>query len=77
VRIKETAIRPIGNSAGVTIPKDMLEHFDLEAGDRVCLQQTPDGILISAYDAAFLEAMAVARRGMKKYRNALRELSTR
>jgi antitoxin MazE len=77
MRVRETIIRPIGNSAGVTIPKETLERFDLAPGDKVLLQETADGILISSYDPQFEEVMAVARDIGKRYRNALRELSKR
>jgi putative addiction module antidote len=77
MRVKETVIRPIGNSAGVTIPKDMLERYELDKGDRVSLQETETGILLTPYDPDFTEVMAIAREVDKKYRNALRELSKR
>lgn len=75
MRIKETVIRPYGNSAGVTIPKEMLEKYDLEKGDRIALRETAEGILITPFDPAFTEVMAVAHDVGKRYRNALRELS--
>ena len=45
MRVKETVIRPFGNSAGVTIPKEMLRKYSLEKGTPVALRETPDGIL--------------------------------
>ena len=77
MRVRETVIRPIGNSAGVTIPKETLEKYDLSPGDKIFLQETEDGILVTPHDPAFAEAMAVARSIGKRYRNALRELSKR
>jgi putative addiction module antidote len=77
MRVKETVIRPFGNSAGVMIPKEMLDKLDLAKGDRVALQETSDGILLTPYNAEFAEVMAIAREGAKKYRNAMRELSKR
>jgi antitoxin MazE len=77
MRVRETVIRPIGNSAGVTIPKETLERYDLAPGDKILLQETADGILLSSYDPQFEEVMAVARDIGKRYRNALRELSKR
>ncbi|MDO8667203.1 MAG: AbrB/MazE/SpoVT family DNA-binding domain-containing protein [Gemmatimonadales bacterium] len=77
MRVKETVIRPIGNSAGVTIPKEMLEKYDLAKGDRVSIQETEAGILLTPYDPDFAEVMAIAHEVGKKYRNALRELSKR
>jgi bifunctional DNA-binding transcriptional regulator/antitoxin component of YhaV-PrlF toxin-antitoxin module len=44
---KETTIRAIGNSAGATIPKAMLERYRLAEGDRVHLVETEHGILIT------------------------------
>ena len=77
MRVKETAIRPFGNSAGVTIPKEMLDRLSLAKGDRVALRETADGILITAYDKDFAEVMEIAEEGSRKYRNSLRELSKR
>jgi putative addiction module antidote len=77
MRVRETIIRPIGNSAGVTIPKETLEKYDLSSGDKIFLQETPDGILLTAHDPLFAETMATAQEVSKKYRNALRELSQR
>ncbi len=77
MRVKETIIRPFGNSAGVTIPKAMLDTFALAKGDKVSIQETADGILITPYDQLFDEGMTIYREGAKKYRNAMRELSKR
>lgn len=77
MRVKETVIRPFGNSAGVTLPKEMLEKYSLTKGDTVALRETADGILITAYDADFAKTMEIAHEVSKRYRNALRELSRR
>ena len=77
MRVKETVIRPFGNSAGVTIPKEMLEKYSIAKGDTVALRETEDGILITAYDADFARTMEIAQDVSKRYRNALRELSKR
>lgn len=72
---KETKLRAIGNSAGVTIPKPMLERYRMAEGDEVHLVETDEGILITPFDPAFAEAMDVYREGAKAYRNAMRELA--
>lgn len=77
MRVKETVIRPFGNSAGVTIPREMLGKYSLAKGDTVALRETPDGILITPYDAEFAKVMELAHEASKRYRNALRELSRR
>jgi putative addiction module antidote len=72
---KETTIRAIGNSAGATIPKAMLERYRMAEGDRVHLIETEDGILITPFDPDFADAMAIYEEGAKRYRNAMRELA--
>ena len=72
---RETTIRAIGNSAGATIPKAMLERYRMSEGDRVHLVETEHGILITPFDPSFAGAMAIYEEGVKKYRNAMRELA--
>jgi antitoxin MazE len=72
---EETKIRRIGNSSGLTIPKDLLDRKHLEEGDQVHLVETDDGLLITPYDPDFEEAMEAYEEGAKDYRNALRALS--
>ncbi len=72
---KQTTIRAIGNSAGTTIPKPMLERYHLAEGDNVHLVETEEGILITPFDPAFEEAMAIYAEGAKRYRNAMRQLA--
>ena len=72
---KETTIRAIGNSAGTTIPKAMLERYQLAEGDTVFLVETDEGILITPFDPAFKEALEIHEEGAKAYRNAMRELA--
>lgn len=72
---KETTIRRIGNSSGATLPKAMLERQGLDVGDRVYIVETEQGLLITPYDPAFSEAMAMYQEASKTYRNALHELA--
>ena len=72
---KDTTIRAIGNSAGTTIPKAMLERYHLHEGDAVHLIELEDGILITPFDPDFEEALEIYEEGAKRYRNAMRELA--
>ena len=65
----------IGNSTGVILPKEVTARLKVKQGDTVFLTETPDGYSITAYDPEFESQMESARRGMAKYRNALRELA--
>lgn len=68
-------LRPFGSSVGVIIPKEVLGNLKVEEGDTVYLTQGPDGYRIVAHDPNFAKAMEIYKRGAKKYRNTLRELS--
>ncbi len=72
---RDTTIRAIGNSAGTTIPKAMLERYHLSEGDPVHLVELEDGILITPFDPDFEEALEIYEEGAKRYRNAMRELA--
>jgi putative addiction module antidote len=73
--VKATVIRAIGNSAGATIPKAMLEHLKLAEGDTVFLVEVEGGLLLTPFDPTFRDAMAAYAEGAREYRNAMRELS--
>lgn len=69
-------IRPIGNSLGVVLPKDVLSRLNLKAGDSLYVIEAADGSMqITSYDPAFDDQMRAAREGMAKYRNTLHELA--
>lgn len=72
---QETTIRCIGNSSGLTIPKDLLDRQRLEEGDQVHLVETDEGLLITPYNPDFEDAMDAYEDGAKTYRDALRTLS--
>jgi putative addiction module antidote len=68
-------VRPIGGSAGVILPKEVLARLKVDAGDAVFLTETPDGYALSPYDPEFEKDMELAREFMKERRNVLRELA--
>lgn len=72
---RRQTLKKIGGSVATVLPKNMLERFNLEAGDEVMVVETDQGILVTPYDPAFEEAMKHYARGAKKFRNALRELA--
>lgn len=68
-------IRKIGNSLGVTIPREVLSALKLDEGDEIILTETTEGYAVTAYEADFEEAIKIFEEGSKRYRNALRELA--
>lgn len=74
--IIETKVRKIGNSFGMLLPKEALQALEAVEGTKLFLTPAPNGSLrITVDKPGFEEMMDIADRGMRKYRNALRELA--
>jgi putative addiction module antidote len=71
----EIKLRRAGGSIAATLPKDMADRLKLAAGDTVIAIETEQGILLTPYDPANEEALAIAAEVGRTYRNALRELA--
>jgi putative addiction module antidote len=77
-KIESTAlqIRKIGNSIGFILPKVMAARLNLKEGDKLFpIEQPGGGFILTPHDPDFEKAMTVARRGMRRYHNALAELA--
>jgi putative addiction module antidote len=72
---KSVTLRKMGGSIGATLPKEIAEHLQWQAGDTVLVRETAEGVLLTTYDEAFVEAMEAYEEGAKRYRHALRELA--
>ncbi len=68
-------VKKRGNSLSVIIPKEMAVEMDVTDGDPLFATKTPTGYELSSYDPDFAKKVEVARRGIRKYRNALVELA--
>jgi putative addiction module antidote len=69
-------LKKIGNSTGFLLPKELMARLNIATGDTFYATFIPGGgIRLTRYDPKFENAMKVARRGMKIYRNALAELA--
>ena len=68
-------VRRIGNSLGVILPAEATAALNVADGDKLFLTESPEGLKLTPYDPQFEKQMAVAAKGMRKYRNALRELA--
>jgi putative addiction module antidote len=68
-------LRRIGNSLGVTLPKEAVARLGVGEGDEVFLTEAPDGFLLSPHDEGFAAAMAAFDQARRKFRNALRALA--
>lgn len=71
----EAKLTAIGNSTGLRVPSELLAQMGLKKGDSVYLVPTKDGFIVSVYDPEFAADVKLAKRFMKKYKNALHELA--
>jgi putative addiction module antidote len=69
-------IKKIGNSSGIILSKELMARMHVSVGDQLYATLTPDGgVRLTPHNPDFEKAMEVARRGMKRYHNALAELA--
>jgi putative addiction module antidote len=72
----ETKVRRIGNSLGIVLPKEALNALKVEEGATLYLTESTEGSLrVTPNQPGFAQMMAAAEKGMRRYRNALRELA--
>lgn len=69
-------IRKIGNSLGVVLPKELLAQLGAGEGDELVVTSAPGGELrVTPAEEDLEHQLEAARKGMARYRNALRELA--
>ncbi len=73
--VTKVKITTIGNSAGVILPKELMQRLRLEKGDQLHLIETADGFELTPYDPEFAEQAIVADRVMREDRDVLRKLA--
>lgn len=72
----KTKLRKIGNSYGIILPKEILHSLQIKEGDTLYLTEAPEAsVRLTPERKGFEDMMAIAKKGMRKYRNALRELA--
>lgn len=71
----ETKIRKIGNSLGVTIPKQLIEELHLKSGDKVTIEKKGDNLELTPVDPEFEEWAEAYRQANTDYKDVLRELA--
>ena len=73
--ITTVKIISIGNSAGIILPKELLEKMRVSKGDTLTVTETPDGLGLTPYDEKISRQMEVAEKVMRENRNMLRKLA--
>ena len=68
-------LRKIGNSTGVTLPKEVLDKLGLKEGDTLNIVLTSKGIELTPSNPNFELALQAYKEGKSMYRNAMRQLA--
>lgn len=68
-------ITSIGNSAGIILPKELMEKLRVSKGDTLTVTETPDGLSLSPYNEKVARQMEIAEQVMRNNRNMLRKLA--
>jgi putative addiction module antidote len=68
-------IKQIGNSAGVVLPKEALNHLNVDKGSEVYLVESGDGYILTQYDPEFDEQMEAMEAIGRQFKNTLKELA--
>lgn len=67
-------VTTVGNSAGVVLPKEILQRLRVDKGDVLYVLETPNGVELTAYNPEFAAQMDVAEQVMREDRDVLRRL---
>jgi putative addiction module antidote len=72
----QTKVRKVGNSLGIILPKEAVQAMKVSEGATLYLTEAPEGSLrVTPDQKGFEGMMKLAEKGMRRYRNALRELA--
>ncbi len=75
MNITKLKVRAVGNSFGVTIPKDIIEQIGVAKGDELHLIEIGDSYMITAFDPTFDTKLSAFDDTQRNQRNALRSLA--
>jgi putative addiction module antidote len=75
VRISSSKVTTVGNSVGITLPTEVLAKLCVGKGDELHFTETPEGILLTPYDAEFEAQMEAAEIVMREDRDVLKILA--
>jgi putative addiction module antidote len=65
----------VGTSTGAVIPKEMLSRMKVAKGGTLFAVETPSGYLLTPYDPAVEQELALGREFMAEYRDTFRALA--
>lgn len=73
--MKHVKIRKIGNSLGVILPKDVLDHLNASEGDDLTFSETEHGVHLEVSDPETERMLSAAEKIMEKRFKVLKVLA--
>jgi len=71
----KTKIRKIGNSLGVTLPKQLIDELHLKCGDKLAIEKKGTNLELKAIDPDFEEWAEAYHQANVDYKQVLKELA--
>lgn len=71
----KTAVRRVGNSLGITLPKTIVDNYHLNEGDQLHIVEIDEGLVLTPFNPKFAEWASSYERTNRKYRNTLKALA--
>ena len=73
----QTKLCQIGNSYGIILPKEILNHLKLSSSinTKLFIIETTNGIEITPYDPSFEKAISLVEQIMDENKNVLKKLA--
>ncbi len=71
----ETKVRKVGNSLGVTLPKNVVEELHLKDGDTLSIKTEEGSLKLDPVDTEFEEWAEAYRSANMDYKDVLKELA--
>jgi putative addiction module antidote len=68
-------VTTIGESIGIVLPPEVLQHLHISDGDEVQFSETARGIELTSSNGDFTHQLEVAKRVMMEDREVLRKLA--
>ena len=71
----KTAVRRVGNSLGITLPRTVVANYHLNEGDELHLIETDEGVVLTPFNPEFAEWAKAFEHTNKRFRNTLKALA--
>lgn len=73
--MKTIKLRKVGNSYGFTVPKELIDKYNLQEGVELHIIEQQDGFILTPYNPELDKWIKAFHNTNQKYKNTLKALS--